>query len=102
MVYGGRLYTCTHNGILTCLNAKTGERIYQARVASGAFTASLIAADGHVYIPSEDGDVYVIEAGPEYKVLAVNPMNDVVMATPAISPGMLIVRTQRFVFGVGR
>jgi outer membrane protein assembly factor BamB len=102
VVYGGRLYICTHNGILTCLKAKTGERVYQTRVASGAFTTSLIAGDGRVYIPSEDGDVYVIEAGPEYKVLAVNPMNDVVMATPAIAPGMLIVRTQRFVYGVGR
>lgn len=102
VVYRGRLYTCTHNGILTCLNAKTGERIYQNRVASGAFTASPVAADGRIYIPGEDGDVYLIEAGPEYKVLAVNPMNDVIMATPAIAPGMLIVRTQKFVYGVGR
>jgi outer membrane protein assembly factor BamB len=100
VVYGEYLYTCTHNGILTCLKAKTGERVYQNRVASGAFTASLIAADGRVYVPSEDGDIYVIVAGPEYKVLGVNHMNDVLMATPAISKDMLIVRSQHAVYGI--
>lgn len=102
VVYGDYLYTCTHNGILTCLRAKTGERVYQNRVASGAFTASLVAADGRVYIASEDGDIYVIQAGLEYKTLAVNAMNDVVMATPAITKNMLIVRTQHYVYGIGR
>ncbi len=101
VVYGEYLYTCTHNGILTCMKAKTGERVYQNRLATGAFTASLVAADGRVYIPGEDGDIYVVEAGPEYKVLAVNHMNDVVMATPAITKGMLIVRTQHAVLGIG-
>ncbi len=100
LVYGDYLYTCTHNGILTCMKAKTGERVYQSRVASGAFTASLVAADGRVYIPSEDGEVYVLRAGPEYKIEAVNSMNDVLMATPAISTNMLIVRTQHHVFGI--
>src|SRR6266496_2347880 len=98
VVYGEHLYTCTHNGILTCLKAKTGERVYQQRVASGAFTASPVAADGRLYISSEDGDLYVIQTGPEYKVLAVNHMNDVIMATPAISKDMLIVRTQKYVY----
>lgn len=100
IVYGEYLYTCTHNGILTCLRAKTGERVYQQRVASGAFTASPVAADGRLFIPSEDGDIYVLQTGPEYKVLAVNRMNDIIMATPAISKKMLIVRTQKYVFGI--
>lgn len=104
IVYGDYLYTCANNGVITAYNAKTGERIYQKRLGgqgSGyAFTASPIAADGKLYFTSEDGEIYVVKAGPEYEVLAVNNMNEVAMATPAISDKMIIIRTLGNVYGI--
>ena len=68
----------------------------------GNYSASPVAADGRIYFPSEEGDIRVVEAGPRYHVLAVNKMDDACMATPAISDGMIFVRTQHFVYGLGR
>ena len=60
--------------MLTAYNAKTGERIYQERLGGkgGAFTASPVASDGKIYLSSEDGDVFVVKAGPKYELLATN------------------------------
>lgn len=96
MVYGGYLYSCQINGILSCYEVTTGKRLYQERLGTGrtGFTASPVAANGMVYFTSEEGDVYIVKAGPEFKVLATNPMGEVCMATPAISEGTLFFRTQ--------
>jgi outer membrane protein assembly factor BamB len=96
IVYGDHLYNCRWNGVLSCYEAKAGNRLYQERLGEGmsAFTASPVAADGKLYIAGEDGDVYVIKAGPKYELLAKNTMGEVCMATPAISEGMLLFRTQ--------
>jgi len=96
LVYGGLLYNCRWNGVLNCYSARDGTRQYQQRLGEGAtaFTASPVASDGKIYIASEDGDVYVLKAGPTFQLLARNPMGEVCMATPAISEGMLIIRTQ--------
>ena len=104
LLYGEYLYTCNNNGILTVYHAATGERVYRARVGGGggAFSASPIAGDGLLYHASEDGDVYVIKAGPAYEELARNEMGEVMMATPAMSGGLIVVRTLSHVFGIGR
>jgi outer membrane protein assembly factor BamB len=105
IVYGDYLYVCANNGGLTCYNAKTGEQIYRNRLGgqgSGyAFTASPIAADDKIYFTSEDGEIFVVKAGPQYELLATNSMHEVCMATPAISEGMILVRTQGHVLGIG-
>ena len=103
IVYGDLLYTCSNNGVLTAYNAKTGERVYQERVGgTGApFTASPVASDGKIYLSSEDGDVFVVKAGPKYELLAKNPVGEVMMATPAISDGLVIVRTVSHLFAFG-
>jgi len=102
-VYRDQLYTLNNNGILTSYDAATGEQIYRARVGGGgAFSASPIAADGRLYLASEDGDVFVIQAGRQYAELAKNPMNEVIMASPAISDGLLIIRTLGHVWAIGR
>ena len=95
LVYRGYLYVVATNGVLTVFDAVTGERAYKTRIAQrgGAYTASPIAADGRIYLTSEDGDVFVIRAGPEYKLLATNSMDEVCLATPAISEGQMIIRT---------
>jgi outer membrane protein assembly factor BamB len=102
IVYGDYLYTCQNNGVLACFRARTGERVYRQRVAAGtAFSASPIAADGRLYFTSEDGEVYVVRAGPRYELLATNRMGDVCMATPAVSQGQIIFRTLRRLVAVG-
>ena len=102
IIYGDYLYTCSNNGVLTCYDAKTGDQIYRERVAgqSNSFTASPVAADGKLYLSGEDGDVFVIKAGPKYELIATNPMGEVMMATPAISEGMIFVRTISHVYGI--
>jgi hypothetical protein len=103
IVYRDQLYTLNNNGILTAYDVESGTRLYRARVGGGgAFTSSPIAADGKLYIASEDGDLFVVQAGREYAELGKYPMNEVLMASPAISNGVLIVRTLGHVWGIGR
>jgi len=101
LIYGEQLYVL-NNGVLTAYRVGTGEQIYQKRLGGtgGAFSASPVAADGKIYCVSEDGDVFVIKAGPEYEELATNSMGEVVMATPAISDGLLIVRGLKNVYAI--
>jgi outer membrane protein assembly factor BamB len=103
IVYDDFFYTCSNQGVFTAYNAKTGERIYQERLggSGGAFTASPIASEEKIYLSSEDGDVFVVKAGPKYELLATNPVGEVMMATPAISDGMVIVRTVSTLYAFG-
>ena len=66
------------------------------------FTASPVAGDGKIYFTSEEGDVYVIQAGPEYKLLATNKMGEICMAPPAISEGNLFSRSRGHDVAIGR
>ncbi len=103
IVYRDQLYTLNNNGILTAYDANTGERIYRARVGGGgAFSASPIAADGKLFVPSEDGEVFIVQAGREYLELGKVAMNEVTMASPAISNGVLLIRTLGHLWGIGR
>ncbi len=103
IVYGEHLYIVQNNGVLAVYEAKTGERLYQERVGGqpGAYSASPIAADGKIYFTSEDGEIFVVRAGPEYELLASNPVGEVLMATPAISEGVLFVRGLKHLFAIG-
>jgi outer membrane protein assembly factor BamB len=103
LVYRGLVYIVKYNGVLSVYDAKTGEVKYQQRLADGksAFTSSPIAADGKVYLASEEGHVYVLKAGPAFEVLAENDMAESVLATPAISEGRLFYRTQGNIVAIG-
>ena len=102
VVYGDLLYTLSNNGILAAYQARTGERVYQERVAGrgGAFSASPVVAAGKLYLSSEDGEVFVVKTGAKPEVLATNPMGEVLMATPAISDGILIIRGLKHLFAI--
>ena len=90
-----------NQGVLSCYNAKSGERIYQERVGNGgSYSASPVAGDGKIYLFSEDGDVYVVKAGPKMEVLAHNTAGEVIMASPALSDGMLFIRTMQHLIAV--
>lgn len=94
LVYGNHLYVCELHGVLSCYEAGTGEMLYRQRLGGGAFTSSPVAGDGKIYINSEDGDVYVIKAGPDFQVLAKSPLEEISLSTPAISEGIMIFRTK--------
>ena len=99
IVYGDHLYLCRDGGSLVCYEAETGREVYRERV-EGPFTASPVAADGKLYLTAEKGSVHVVEAGPEFRLVATNSMGGICMATPAISEGMLLFRTKDHVVAV--
>lgn len=103
IIYGDQLYVCLNNGVFAAYNLRTGARTYQERLGGkgGAFSASPVAADGKIYLASEDGDVFVVKAGPAYELLATNPMGEVLMATPAISDGVIFVRGLKHLYAIG-
>jgi outer membrane protein assembly factor BamB len=88
--------------VLSVFDARTGQRHYQARLADGrtGFSASPVASNGRIYFTSEEGDVYVVKAGPAFEQLGVNPLGEVAMATPAISEGALFFRTRRHLVAI--
>lgn len=100
IIYEDLLYTCADNGVLSAYGAKTGTLVYQERLAS-SFSASPVAAGGKLYLASQDGEVFVVKAGRKYELLATNPMGQALMATPAISVGMLIVRAENYIYAIG-
>ncbi|MDP6579216.1 MAG: PQQ-binding-like beta-propeller repeat protein [Vicinamibacterales bacterium] len=102
VVYDGLLYNCRDNGVLSVYEPRTGRRLYQERISRGGsgFSASPVAADGKVYFSSEDGSVYVVRAGPDFEVVAENPMGETLMATPALSEGALYIRTRSLLVAV--
>jgi len=102
LVHQGIVYVCTDNGILSAYDARSGERIYQQRVSTeaGGFSASPIAAGDRIYLASEEGDVFVLQAGREFKLLATNRMGEITMATPAATGNTLVVRTQTQLVGI--
>ncbi len=96
IVHGDYYYTLFDRGFFTNHDARTGTEVYgRQRIASDAsgFTASPWAYNGKIFAMSEDGDTYVIQAGPEFKVLGKNSLNEMTLATPAVSRGSLIIRT---------
>ena len=104
LIYRDQLYVCSNNGVLSAYDARTGQRLYQERLGGtgGSFSASPVAADGKIYLASEDGDVFVVKAGPTYELLATNSMGEALMATPAISEGLIIIRGLKDVFAIGQ
>jgi outer membrane protein assembly factor BamB len=103
IVYLGHLYICSNAGVVTCYEARTGKQIYKERLGSrGGYTASPVAADGRIYFTSEEDGVRVIRAGTKFERLAANPLGDACLATPAISDGMIFIRTQHYLLGIGR
>jgi outer membrane protein assembly factor BamB len=103
ILYGDYLYLTTDRGILTCLDAKTGKVIYEGgRVPIPAtFTASPVAFEGKILLTSEDGDTFVIKAGPQHAVVATNSLGEPVYASPAISDGMIFIRGEKNLFAIG-
>ena len=102
VLHEGKLYFVSDNGVLSCLNVKTGEAHYQTRLPKPYnFKASPVAADGRLYLSTEEGDVLVIKMGEKFEVLATNTMADQsFISTPAIADGEIYLRSQDTLFCV--
>ena len=105
LVYGDYYYTLLDRGFLLCHDAKTGKQIYGRRRITQevtGFTASPWAYNGKLFMLSEDGDTYVVQAGPEFKVLGKNSLNEMSLASPAVARGSVIIRTQSKLYRIAR
>jgi outer membrane protein assembly factor BamB len=104
LAYRGILYVLANNGVFDTYDITTGKEIYRERlplVGSG-YSASPVAADGKIYLSNEDGEMLVVEAGATFKHLATNSIGESLMATPALSQGVMYVRGSRTLFAIGR
>jgi outer membrane protein assembly factor BamB len=105
LVYGDYLYILYDRGVLACYEAKTGKEVYsRQRLTRGAaaFTASPWANDGKVFCLSEDGETFVVEAGPRFKLLGRNKLGEMALATPALTDRGLFLRTQKHLYCLRR
>jgi outer membrane protein assembly factor BamB/protein tyrosine phosphatase (PTP) superfamily phosphohydrolase (DUF442 family) len=104
LIYKDILYVLGNGGALDAYNLKTGDELYRQRLplVGNGFSASPIASDGKIYLPNEDGDILVISAGEKFAHLGTNSMGELLMATPALSGGVMYVRTAQSLFAVGR
>ncbi|HZJ45815.1 MAG TPA: PQQ-binding-like beta-propeller repeat protein [Pyrinomonadaceae bacterium] len=103
ILYQDYLYIMTDRGILTCLDARTGEVKYEGgRIPIPAtFTASPVAFDGKILLTSEDGDTFIIKAGPKHEVLGTNSVGEPVYASPAIADGRIFIRGEHNLYCIG-
>ena len=102
VVAGDYIYLGNTNGVLRCFHARTGEQIYEKRLASGAYlVASLVAANDKIYCTAEDGTVYVVKAGPDFEILSTNQLGKSCLATPAISAGVIYFRIADSLLAIG-
>jgi outer membrane protein assembly factor BamB len=103
ILYGDYLYLTSDRGVLTCLDAKTGEVKYEGgRVPIPAtFTASPIAFDGKILLTSEDGDTFVVKAGPKHEIVGTNSVGEPVYASPAVAEGHIFIRGERNLYCIG-
>jgi outer membrane protein assembly factor BamB len=104
ILYGDYIYLMTDNGIFTCLDARSGQVKYQGKrlPASATFTSSPVAFDGSILVSSEDGDTYVLKAGPEYQLLRANSIGEPIYASPAIADGKILIRGEKSLYCAGQ
>ena len=102
IVHGNYLYLMTDRGLVTCLDTKTGEVIYEGGrpPVPATFTASLVAYGDRLLMTSEDGDTFVVKAGPKHEILRTNPIGEPVFASLALANGTIYIRGEKHLFAV--
>ena len=103
LIYRGLVYVLGNPGLLDAYDLATGAEMFRQRIPhqGSGFSASPVAADGRIYLSSEDGDMFVVRAGREFALLASIPMGEPLMATPALADGRMYVRGARHLFAIG-
>jgi outer membrane protein assembly factor BamB len=99
VLVGDLLYTLSDRGVLICKEAKTGKTVWSERL-DGKYGASLLYADGRIYISNKEGKTTVIEPGPKFRKLAVNELDGFLGASPAVAGKSLLLRTKTHLYRV--
>ena len=104
LIYDVILYVLGNNGVFDAYDLATGKEIYRQRIPhlGSGFSASPVAADGKIYLSNEDGEMIVVKAGTDFDHIATNTMGELLMATPALSEGVMYVRAVNHLFAIGR
>jgi len=102
LIHDGLVYLEGEKGVLTVLDAKSGDEIYQKRTVDVRHRASPVYADGKIYLTSHEGDVTVVEAGRAFKLLEKNELGESISASPAVSNGRIYFRTFDALWAVGK
>jgi outer membrane protein assembly factor BamB len=101
LVVGDELYMVSDNGIVSCLDAKSGKEIWRQRF-DGSFSASPVYADGRIYFLSESGETTVIAPGKEFRKLAANTLDGRFLASAAVSSGAFFLRSETHLYRIGK
>jgi outer membrane protein assembly factor BamB len=100
---GALLYSVRDNGVMYCLDAKTGTQIYgPERLPPATYSGSPVLADGKIYVTNEDGLTVVVKAGPRFEVLSQNDFGEYTLSSPAISDGQIFIRTDAALYAIGK
>ena len=100
---GRYLYVINDRGIMWCVDAKTGQQVYgRQRLRSATYSGSPVLADGRIYITDEDGVTSVVQAGPNFALLAENDLGEYTLSSPAVSEGQIFIRTESFLYAIGQ
>ena len=101
LLHDGLVYLCRENGVLICLDAKTGKELYQHALHRARYRASPVYADGKIYLTARDGTFSVVKAGPKFELLATNQLPDQFAASPVIANGRIYLRGFRALYAIG-
>ncbi|MGH9346610.1 MAG: PQQ-binding-like beta-propeller repeat protein [Vicinamibacterales bacterium] len=100
---GTYFYIVRDNGVMWCLDAKSGNPIYgPERLRPGTYSSSPVLADGKLFMSNEDGLTSVVKAGPAFEILAENALDDYILSSPAISEGQVFIRTAAYLWAIGQ
>ena len=100
---GTYLYVIRDNGVMFCLDAKTGKEIYgRQRLPPATYSGSPVLADGKIYVTNEDGVTAVVKAGPAFELLSANDLGEYTLSSPAISDGQIFLRTEAALYAIGQ
>lgn len=100
LFHDGLVYLCRENGNLVCVDAKSGEKLYEERTVRDRHRASPVYADGKVYLTARNGTVTVVKAGREFEVISKNDLGEPTTASPAISNGTIYIRTFKALYAI--
>ncbi len=103
VILEGRVYLLNENGVLQCLDLKTGKDLWdpKPRLEGANSWSSLVAAGGRLYVPNQKGDTFVLAAGPKFERLAKNSLDERVLSSIAVADGDLFIRTYKHLWCIG-
>jgi outer membrane protein assembly factor BamB len=102
LVHDGLVYMGRENGVLHCVDAKTGQELYQERLHADRYRASPVYGDGKIYLTARDGTFSIVKPGRKFELIGVNTLEDVFTASPAIANGRIYLRGFRALYAIGK